>query len=151
MRTFSSYREMRKHRRDLERAHHAETRHIGGRLRRDVGTLVGDAAPRRLQEFGQQIEAGGLAGAVRPNERMNGAALNPQIDAVDGDKTGELLGQILGFEDVLTHTRRPLNPPPFRGASSRPSSPQRSHVTEQRRGTAPKSNPPGWRTIRAGL
>ena len=33
-------------------------------------------------------------------------ALDAQADAVDGDKARELLGEILGFEDVLGHTRR---------------------------------------------
>ena len=58
------------------------------------------------EEFGQQIEAGGLAGAVRPDQRMNGAARDPQIDAVDRDESGKFLGQILGFEDdVIIHRR----------------------------------------------
>ena len=135
------HREMRKHRRDLERAHHAEPRHLGRRLRGDVGALVGDAAPRRLQELGQQVEAGGLAGAVRPDQRVDGAALDPQVDAVDGDEAGEFLGQILGFEDVLTHTRRPLNPPPFRGASSRPSRPPKVSCDRATDGHSPKIEP----------
>ena len=67
--------------------------------------LVDDAPARRLQELGQQVEAGGLAGAVRADQRMDGAARDSQVDAVDGDEAGELLGQILGFEDdVVTHT-----------------------------------------------
>ena len=58
----------------------------------------------RLQELGQQIEAGGLAGAVRADQRMDGAALDAQVDAVHRDEAGELLGQILGFEDrIPTH------------------------------------------------
>ena len=52
-----------------------------------------------LQELGQQIEAGGLAGAIRADQSVNGAALDPQIDAIDRDEAGELLGQVLGFED----------------------------------------------------
>ena len=47
---------------------------------------------------------------------MNGAALDPQVDAVDGDEACELLGQILGFEDEFTHTPTPghaiRTPPP---------------------------------------
>jgi hypothetical protein len=32
---------------------------------------------------------------------MNGAACDPQVDPVHGDKAGELLGEILGFEDEI--------------------------------------------------
>src|SRR6266404_9797871 len=72
---------------------------------------------------------------------MDGAALNPQVDAVDGDEPCELLGQILGFEDVLTHTRRPLNPPPFRGASSKPSRPPMVSFDRAKDGQRPKIEP----------
>jgi hypothetical protein len=35
---------------------------------------------------------------------VNGAARDSQIDPVHGDKTGEFLGEILGFEDeIVTH------------------------------------------------
>jgi hypothetical protein len=35
---------------------------------------------------------------------VDGAARDPQIDPVHGDKTGEFLGEILGFEDeIVTH------------------------------------------------
>jgi hypothetical protein len=36
---------------------------------------------------------------------MDGPALDAQADAVDGDKSGKFLSQILGFEDyIATHT-----------------------------------------------
>jgi hypothetical protein len=39
---------------------------------------------------------------------MDGPAADLQGDAVDGDKSGEFLGQILCFEDyIVTHTRLP--------------------------------------------
>ena len=76
------HREMGKDRGNLERAHEAEARDVGRRERRDVVALVDDAAARRLQELGEQVEAGGLAGAVRADERVNGAALDPQRNAV---------------------------------------------------------------------
>jgi hypothetical protein len=76
----------------LERAHHAKARDLGRRLGGDIGAFVSDAPPGRLQKLGQQVETGRFAGTVRPDERMNGAALDPQIDAVDGDKSCELLG-----------------------------------------------------------
>src|SRR6516164_1938047 len=100
--------EMGKHRRDLKRAHEPEPRHFGWPQRGDVAAVEGDAAPRRDQEFAEQIEAGGLAGAVRADQRVNGPARDAQIDRADRDKAGEFLGQILGFEDdVATHKRNP--------------------------------------------
>ena len=63
-----------------------------------------DAAARGLQEFCEQIETGGLAGAVRPDERVNGAALHAQRNSVHGHEAGKLLREIMGFEDkIVTH------------------------------------------------
>src|SRR5437660_30568 len=60
----------------------------------------------RAQELGQQIKAGGLAGAVRPDQRMNGAADDAQIDPVDRHEAGKFLPEIVGFEDDIgTHTQ----------------------------------------------
>ncbi len=40
---------------------------------------------------------------------MNCPALDTQVHAINGDKAGKILGQILCFEDrIVTHTRRPL-------------------------------------------
>ena len=40
---------------------------------------------------------------------MNGPAPDAQVHAIHGDKAGEILGQILGFEDhIVTHTQQPL-------------------------------------------
>ena len=62
-----------------------------------------------LRNLVSKIEAGRLAGAVRPDQGVDGPALDAQAYAVDGDKAGKFLGEILGLEDHLfTHTRRPL-------------------------------------------
>jgi hypothetical protein len=95
------HRQVRKNGGNLERPHQPETRHLGGRQRRDVASLVDDAPPARPHELRQQVEAGGLAGAVGPDQRMNGAARHPQADVVHGDEAGEFLGQVLGFEDEI--------------------------------------------------
>jgi len=50
-------------------------------------------------ELGQQVEAGGLASAVRPDQGMNVATLNAQIDLTHGDKALELPGQAAGLEN----------------------------------------------------
>src|SRR5262249_26962598 len=90
---------MGKYRRNLERSHQPEARHVGRRQRRDVLALVDDAAACGLEKLGQQIETGGLAGTVRSDQGMNGATLDTQVDASHGYKPGEVLGEILRFEN----------------------------------------------------
>src|SRR4051795_6215631 len=51
--------QMRKHGRDLKRAHKAEPRNIGRREAGDVLTLEPDASACRLEKLGEQVEAGG--------------------------------------------------------------------------------------------
>jgi len=41
----------------------------------------------------EQVEAGGLAGAVRADEGMNAAAPDLQRDVLDGDEAFEFLGE----------------------------------------------------------
>jgi hypothetical protein len=95
---------VREHGGNLERAHQSEAGHVGRRHRGDVLALEDDAAAGRAQELGQQVEAGGLAGAVRPNQRMDAAPRDTQVNAADRGKSGKFLGKTLGFEDDLgTH------------------------------------------------
>ena len=62
---------------------------------------------RRLQELGQQVEAGGLAGAVRADQRVDGAAPDGQVHVAHGDEALELLGQTARLEDdVVSHALR---------------------------------------------
>src|SRR5881397_2968201 len=58
----------------------------------DVAPLVEDAARGRLQEVRQQVEAGGLAGAIGADQGMNAAAPHLEADALDGDEALEFLG-----------------------------------------------------------
>src|SRR6187455_2139089 len=102
---------MGKYRRDLERAHNAETRDIGRRHAGDVLTLVEDAAFGRRQEFGEKVEAGRLAGAVRTDKRMDGAARDAEVHAVHRNKTSKFFGEILSNKDraiTLGHRFFPL-------------------------------------------
>ena len=64
---------MGKHRRDLEAAHQAEACHLCRLHAGDVTVLEADRAAGRRQERGQQVEAGGLAGAVRTDQGMDRA------------------------------------------------------------------------------
>src|SRR5438874_885265 len=56
--------QMREHGRDLERAHKAAAGDIGRPRGGDVIVAVENPPGARLEEFGQQVEDGGLAGAV---------------------------------------------------------------------------------------
>src|SRR6202030_3780762 len=47
------------------------------------------------------IEASGLAGAVRTDQGVNGAAPDTQVDAGHGQEAGEVLCEILGLENDL--------------------------------------------------
>src|SRR5207248_11257661 len=93
--------EMRKDRRDLERAHEAHLRDGRWTGAGDFLAVVEDLAAGRCQEVRQQIEAGGLAGAVRPDERMDAAATHLERHVLDGDEALELLGEASRLEDRL--------------------------------------------------
>src|SRR5665647_1762547 len=75
----------------------------------DIVALEQNASAGRAEEFREQIETGGLAGAIRPDQSVDAPALDAQADAVDGGKAGKLLSEILGFEDrlVIHHATAP--------------------------------------------
>ncbi len=79
-----------------------QTGDIGRLLRGNVLTVKHDRAAGRDQELGDQIKASGFAGAVRADQRMDGAAPNLQVNAVDRGKSLELFGQVPGFNDEFT-------------------------------------------------
>ena len=84
---------------DLERARHAEPHPL---MRRSVGNVTAfehDAAGGRLEHAGEEIDHGGLAGAVRPDQRVARALLHGQIDALRGKDAAEALFQPDGFKD----------------------------------------------------
>ena len=93
--------QMREYRGDLERAHQAETRHIGRRQRGNILPLVQDLARRRPQELGQKVEARGFAGPVWTDQGVNTATADPQIDIANGEESRKFLGQSMGFENEL--------------------------------------------------
>ncbi len=69
-----------------------------GRSRGDVLAVEQDLARVGAQEFRQQVEAGGLAGAVGADQRMDAPALHPEVDLVHGHEALELLGQVVRFK-----------------------------------------------------
>src|SRR5262245_53427169 len=94
---------MRKHGRDLERAHHAHARNLRRARTGDVAPAIENPAARRLQEMGEQIEYGRLARAVRSDERVDRSTANLEIHVAHRNEPLELLGERLGFQD---HVRR---------------------------------------------
>src|SRR5260221_13182 len=68
-------------------------RHVG-----DVGAIEHNPAGCRLVEAGENVERRGLAGAVRANQRMNAAALDLDIDAIDRFEAAEIFRQPGDFE-----------------------------------------------------
>src|ERR1700722_4110118 len=92
---------MREYRGNLKRAHQAEARHVGRRHRRNVLPLVQNSTRGRLQELGQKIETGRLAGPVGTDQRMNTAATDPKIDIANGEEARKFFRQSLGFENEL--------------------------------------------------
>ena len=63
----------------------------------------------RLVEAGDAVEHGGLAGAVRPDQRGDGAALDVEGQIVDGDEAAEAHGQMLDAEHRAAVARHAIS------------------------------------------
>src|SRR6266513_4177745 len=95
---------MRKHRRNLERPDQPQPRDRGGAGARDLAPVVEALAARRGKKVREQVEAGGLAGAVGADERVDASAPDLEADVADGDEALEFLPQAARFEnDVYRH------------------------------------------------
>src|SRR6185437_5118780 len=104
-------REVREYSRNLERTNQAKARHVGWRHRRNILSLIENLSGGRLQELSQQVEARGLPGAVRPDQRMNTAATDLKADVTNGKETREFLGQSAGFEnELIGQSNSPVGP-----------------------------------------
>src|SRR5581483_2484335 len=57
-----------------------------------------DLALGRGEQAGEHLDGGGLAGAVGPEEPVEGAPLDPQVDAVHGPEVAEVAGQPAGLD-----------------------------------------------------
>ena len=82
-----------KRRRNLKAAHEAQSGDVGRRHSRDVASPEEYGAGGRLQELRDQVEAGRLAGAVGPDQRVDGPAPDLKVHVIDGRKASELLGK----------------------------------------------------------
>src|SRR5207244_12717194 len=69
-----------------------------------VAELQRDASLGRLVKAGDAIEHGGLAGAVRPDQRRNVRALGDKREVVDGKETAEAHGEMVDAQDRGAHT-----------------------------------------------
>ena len=67
----------------------------------DVVTFEYDAAARWLEKFGEQVETGGLAGAIWSDKGMNAAAPYSEVDTADGHEASKLFGEAVGYEDEI--------------------------------------------------
>src|SRR3989442_1315146 len=101
------YREVGEHGRDLERAHETQPGDVRGPGAGDLAALEADAPAGGRQEMGQEIEAGGLAGAVGADERVDRPTVHAQPHVLHRDEAAKLFGEPLGFQnDVVGHLRR---------------------------------------------
>jgi len=89
--------------RDLEGADDAAARNLRRPLTRDVDAVEQDGARGRLQKLGQQVETGGLAGPVGPDQRVDGAAHHGQVHLADGREPLELLGELVRLQNDVAH------------------------------------------------
>ena len=83
---------------DLERAGHAQVDDLLRAEPGDVAVAEVDRARRGRQEAGEQVEQGGLAGAVRPDQGVHAALGDVEVDPLDGGEAAELLGQCPGAQ-----------------------------------------------------
>ena len=109
---------MGEHGRDLEGADDSHARHFRRLRAGDVPALPGDGSPGRLEKLGEQVEAGGLAGPVRADQRMDRAASDTERDVLHGDEAAKLLRQPRRFENDLAG--QPSLPLHREAASQRP-------------------------------
>ena len=78
-------------------------RHIG-----DVGAVEHHLARGGLVEAGQHVQRRGLAGAVRPDQRVNAAAPHFDIDIIDRLEAAEIFGEAFDLEHHVAADGRGL-------------------------------------------
>ncbi len=83
---------------DLEGARQAAQHALVHGEAGDVVAFEQDAAAVRLQHAGELVDDGGLAGAVRPDQRVAGALLHLQREIAGDAQAAEGLFEIAGFE-----------------------------------------------------
>ncbi len=84
---------------DLEGARDAALDPLRLRQRRQVLALEQHRAARGRQDAGEQVDERRLAGAVRPDQRVAGAALEAKVDVARHLERAEVLAQPAGLEE----------------------------------------------------
>src|SRR5215210_123827 len=106
---------------------------------RDVPPLERDDPGRGPVEAGEHVEEGGLAGAVRPDDRHDRLAGDREVDGLDRHQAAEGLGHrhrledrpvLVGFGALLVHARASYS------TSSAPT-PSSSSILRRRSGISP--------------
>ncbi|QND93221.1 hypothetical protein SY91_00578 [Burkholderia cenocepacia] len=100
--------QVREHGRDLERADDAAPRDLRGPFVGDVDAVEDDLAGRRRQKFGEEVETGGLARAVRPDQCVDRTAPHTQVDTVHGGEAPEFLRQSACFQNRVAENHVPF-------------------------------------------
>jgi hypothetical protein len=90
-----------------------------------------DPPGARFQELGQKVEASRLAGTVRPDETVDRALGDTQVDIGNRDESLELLGQRLRFDDIRHALTMPSSDACPRAGGSRRKRGARSHATHR--------------------
>ena len=72
----------------------------------------------RREKAADQVEEGGLAGAVRADDRAQLAGLDRHRHVVDGDQAAEMLGDVLDPQQAHDVTLRRMMPSTPRGKNS---------------------------------
>ena len=88
---------------NLERADDPHAGDLGRTGGRDVAAIEENLPAGGSEEPGEQVEAGGLAGAVRTDQGVDVAALDPQVDFADRRESPELLAEFPGLQDDIRH------------------------------------------------
>ncbi len=88
---------------DLEGASDAELDALGLRHGGDVAALEQHLPGGRLEHAGQQVDERGLAGAVRPDQRVTRTGAEREVDVAGGGERAEIDGQLPCFEERRGH------------------------------------------------
>ena len=76
---------------------------VGGASGRDVATAEIDGAGVRRERARQDVQQGGLAGAVRPDDADRLARGEREVDAVQHGECAETLANVNGGENRRVH------------------------------------------------
>src|SRR5262245_39976729 len=69
------------------------------------GSAIADLASRGLEESGEDVESGGLAGAIRADQADDLAVANREVQIGNGDEPAEMHRHVRDREDVLARSR----------------------------------------------